>query len=277
MVASTIGPMHDRSVTTLDEQMNTTLRHSLLFSVTAVAIAACGALKSEPQTSYCEAVCNWAVECSGETASLDSCLEATRAANSNCADAENGDLNVVESSLVEDCVETVEAASCEGLTGSVDEQSTATPSAECVASEGSAAVDAYNEARTSTQADGETFCEDIGSSICGHVVDCLVGDFGIDEATEALQAACEATAVSNLVTTCKTVDMEPRYGTDPNVNRITANTCSTTVAELDNSCDVFSADAWPAECAAVVADAEALPGAVGDLISFASEYGVDVP
>ena len=257
--------------------MNTTIRHSLLLSITAASVAACDALKSEPQTSYCEAICDWAVECSGETASLEGCLEATRAANSNCADAENGELNVADSALVEECVESVEGATCEGINGSEAEQTTATPSAECVASEGSAAVDAYNEARVSVQVDGETFCDDIGSSICGHVVDCLVGDFGIDEATDALQAACETTAVSNLVTTCKTVDMEPRYGTDPNVNRITANTCATTVAELNDSCDVFSADAWPAECAAVVADAEALPGAVADLVSFAAEYGVEVP
>ena len=257
--------------------MNTTLRNSLLLLGTTVSIAACDALKSEPQTSYCEAVCDWAVECSGDTASLESCLEATRAANSNCADAENGELNVADSALVEECVETVEAASCEGINGSIEDQTTATPSAECVASEGSAAVDAYNAARTSTQPDGETFCEDIGTSICSHVVDCLVGDFGIDEATDALQSACEATAVSNLVTTCKTVDMEPRYGTDPNVNRITANECSTTVAGLEDSCAVFTEAAWPAECAAVVADAEALPGAVADLISFAAEYGVEVP
>jgi len=257
--------------------MNTTPRHFLLLSVTAATIAACDALKADPQTSYCEAICDWATECSGETASLDSCLEATRAANSNCADAENGELNIANSALVEECVETVEEATCEGINGSIDEQTTATPSAECVASEGSAAVDAYNAARTSTQTDGETFCEDIGTSICGHVVDCLVGDFGIDEATDALQSACEATAVSNLVTTCKTVDMEPRYGTDPNVNRITANECSTTVAELDDSCAVFTEAAWPAECAAVVADAAALPGAVADLISFAADYGVEVP
>ena len=59
--------------------MNTTLRNSLLLLGTTVSIAACDALKSEPQTSYCEAVCDWAVECSGDTASLESCLEATRA------------------------------------------------------------------------------------------------------------------------------------------------------------------------------------------------------
>tara|TARA_B100000575_G_C23036476_1_gene596605 strand:+ start:322 stop:1158 length:837 start_codon:yes stop_codon:yes gene_type:complete len=268
-------------VTTLESDMTSMFRTLLISMPAAASLVACdaakNALESEPQTSYCEAVCDWAVECSGETETLDACLEATRAANSNCADAENGDLNPASRALVEDCVATVEADTCDGLTGSVDAQTTATPSAECVASEGTAAADAYNEARISTQSSGETFCEDLGSSICAQAVDCLIGDFGVDEATDALQSACEATAVSELISTCQTVDLDPSYGTDPNVNRMTANTCSSSIEGLSDSCAVFSADAWPAECGAVIVDAEALPGLVGNLISFANSYGVEVP
>ena len=258
--------------------MNTSFR-TLLFTCSAtIGLVACDAAKDaldgEAQTSYCEAVCEWAVTCNGEEDALDDCLEATRAVNSNCAAAENGELNPASSALVEDCVATVESESCDGMTGSVDAQGAAAPSTECVTSEGTAALETYNEARIAAQPSGEEFCDNLGSAICANVVDCLVGDLGVDEATDALQSACESTAVSELVTTCKTVDLEPGYGTDSNVNRLSANSCAQTVSGLDDSCDVFSADAWPAECGAVVVEASALPALVGNLVSFAEEYGV---
>ena len=268
--------------------MTSTLRNSILFSSATIGLIACGAkdalddassdvLGGDPQTSYCEAVCDWAVECTGDDSTHDACLEATRAADSNCAAAESGELNPASSTLVEDCVATVASDSCDGLNGSVDAQTTATPSTACITSEGVAATETYNAARTSVQSSGADFCDDLGASICANVVDCLVGDFEVDEATDALQAACEESAISALVTTCNGVDLDPSYGTDPNVNRMAANSCADAVGGLESSCDVFSADAWPADCAAVVVDASALPGLVENLVSFADGYGVTVP
>lgn len=263
----------------METNMNAILKTLTLSSFAVIGLSGCDAAKdalsADPQTSYCEAVCDWAVECSGDTSALDACLEATRATNDNCAAAENGELDPANSKLVEDCVATVEADSCDGLTGSVEDQGTAAPSSECIASEGpTVALDAYNEARTSQQAAGDDFCEDLGGSICANVVDCMIGDLGVDEATDALQAACEASAVTALVSTCQDVDLEPAYGADANVNRMSANVCAQGVNGLADSCDVFSGDAWPAECAAVVVEADALPGLVGNLITFAEEYGV---
>lgn len=259
--------------------MNTTLRTMILSASAAIGLSACDAAKDAlsagPQTSYCEAICDWAVECSGDDSTLDECLDATRAANDNCAAAEGGDLDPANSKLVEDCVATVEADSCDGLTGSVEDQGAATPSSECIASEGpTVALDAYNDARTSQQAAGDDFCEDLGGSICANVVDCLIGDFDVDEATDALQAACEASAVTALVSTCQDVDLEPGYGADANVNRMSANVCAQGVSGLADSCDVFSGEAWPAECAAVVVEASALPDLIVNLLAFAEEYGV---
>ena len=118
--------------------MNTTVRTLVFSSSAALSLVACDAAKDalggEAQTSYCEAICDWAAECTGDDSSLDACLEETRAANSNCADAENGDLNPASRKLVEDCVATVESDSCDGLTGSATDQASATPSEECVAS-----------------------------------------------------------------------------------------------------------------------------------------------
>jgi hypothetical protein len=258
--------------------MTSTLRNSILFSAATIGLIACGAAKDalsgEAQTSYCEAVCDWAVECSGEEGALDACLEATRAADSSCADAESGDLNPANSALVEDCVATVDSGDCSGLTGSVAEQTASAPSAACLTSEGAAAPDTYNEARTAVQSSGADFCDDLGASICANIVDCLIGDHGVDDAEDVLLSACEETAVSALVSTCKDVDLDARYGTDPNSNRMAANTCAEAVGGLSDSCEVFSTVAWPTECTAVVVDASALPGLVSDLMDFAAEYGV---
>jgi hypothetical protein len=262
--------------------MTSSLRNILAFSSATFSLAGCDAAKDAAtaaieggaQTSYCEAVCDWAVGCSGEEDALDACLEATRAADATCAGAESGDLEPVDRTLVTECVTSMADDTCEGLTGSVDQQTLAVPSAACLASEGTAAADAYNAARAATQSSGTDFCDDLGTSICAHVVDCLVGDLGVDEATDVLLTACEDTAISALVSSCKGVDLEASYGTDPNLNRMGANTCATTLDGLADSCDVFSAAAWPAECGAVVVDASALPGMVSGLLSFAESYGV---
>ena len=268
--------------------MTSTLRNSLIISSVTIGMMACGAkdaiddasgdvLGSEPQTSYCEAVCDWAVGCTGDDSALESCLEDTRAADSNCAAAESGDINPASSTLLEDCVTSVASDSCDGLNGSIDAQTTATPSTACVTSEGDAAIETYNAARVSVQPSGEEFCTDLGSTICAHAVDCLVGDFDVEDVDNALQGLCESTAISALVSTCNDVDLEPSYGTEPNVNRMGANSCAEAVGGLSDSCAVFSEEAWPADCASVVVDASALPGLVENLVTFASDHGVTVP
>ncbi len=268
--------------------MNTTLRNSLIISSTIIGLVACGAaedaknaadgtdaLTGDPQTSYCEAVCDWAVDCSGESDSLESCLEATRAVDSNCAAAESGDLNLASGQLVEDCVATVEADNCDGLTGSIDAQGIATPSTECITSEGVAATETYNEARASVQPSGDVFCEDLGAQICSHVVDCLVGE-NSELVSDTLQDLCVNGPIAGVITSCQAVDLEVGYGTDSNPNRLAANVCSNTMSGLEDSCDVFTADAWPPECTGSVIEATELVELATSLASFASEQGVEL-
>ena len=268
--------------------MNTTLRNSLIISSTLIGLVACSAaedvknaadstdaLSSDPQTSYCEAVCDWAVDCSGESDALESCLEATRAVDANCGAAESGELNMASGQLVEDCVATVDADNCDGLTGSIDAQGTATPSTECITSEGVAATDAYNEARTSVQPSGEAFCEDLGAQICSHVVDCLVGQ-NSELVSDTLQDLCVNGPIAGVITSCQAVDLEVGYGTDSNANRFAANVCSNTMSGLENSCDVFTTEAWPPECTGSVIEASALVELATNLATFASEQGVEL-
>ena len=200
--------------------MTFTVRNTILFSSATIGLIACGAAKDvlsgDPQTSYCEAVCDWAVGCTEESDLLDACLEATRAEDSNCADAESGEIDPATSTLVEDCVATVEADSCNGLTGSQTEQAAATPSAECL---GASTIDTYNVARSSAQTSGAAFCDDLGTNICSHVVECLVADRGVEDAEDTLQSTCETTVLGLMVSNCKTVDLDPSYGGDSNINR----------------------------------------------------------
>jgi len=260
--------------------MTSTLRNSILFSLATIGLIACGAAKDalngDAQTSYCEAVCDWAVECSGEEGALDACLEATRAADSNCAAAENGELNPASSTLVEDCVATVDSDSCDGLTGSIDAQGTATPSTACITSEGTSATATYDAARTAVQPSGAEFCDDLGETICSHVVDCLVGE-NSELVSDTLQAACVDGPISGIVTSCNAVDLEVGYGTDANPNRLSANVCSNTLNGLDDSCAVFTADAWPPECVGSVVEVSELASVVEQLISLAADNGVELP
>jgi hypothetical protein len=260
--------------------MTSTLRNSILFSSATIGLIACGAAKDaldgEGQTSYCEAVCDWAVDCSGDESALDACLTATRAADAGCADAESGDLDPATSTLVEDCVATVESDSCDGLTGSIEAQGSATPSTECITSEGTAATETYDAARTAVQPSGAEFCDDLGETICSHVVDCLVGE-NSELVSDTLQAACVDGPISGIVTSCNAVDLEVGYGTDANPNRLSANVCSNTLDGLSDSCDVFTADAWPPECVGSVVEASELASVVDQLITLAADNGVELP
>ena len=130
----------------------------------------------------------------------------------------------------------------------------------------------YNAARVSVQSSGDEFCTDLGSSICAQAVDCIAGDLGSDDATEGLQELCESTVISPLVSTCQGKDLDPSYGTSPNASRMSANTCAASVNDGD-SCDIFTADAWSPECAAIGVDAEIITS----LIDFAAAEGVTVP
>ena len=82
------------------------------------------ALDGEPQTSYCEALCDWAVSCAEGESSLstdemmDACLADTRASDPKCADAEAGELSIDKALILTECTNAVSDMECSGLTGS---------------------------------------------------------------------------------------------------------------------------------------------------------------
>ncbi len=262
--------------------MNKTFSSSFVIALTVVGLTACAEDEKggSGAGSYCEALCDWAADCAGDALGKKEakkrCLEATRAADSNCADAESGDLDPVSQAAVDKCVESFDDRACDDITGDETDVATGTPPSECVTSEGSAAVDAYNDGRAAAQPTGDELCDDIGATICAHAVDCLIGDYGVSEAEDALQEACEATVTADMVSNCKDVGLDVGYGDDINANRIAADDCSTELNGLDDSCQIFTEDAWPASCGGSVIDADDLPALAGSLVGFASDYGVSL-
>ena len=259
--------------------MKKTLSSSFVIALTIVGLTACAEdEKGGGSDSYCEAMCDWAADCAGDALgkkeAKSRCLEAARAADSKCADAESGDLDPVSQAAVDKCVDAFDGKSCDDITGSETDVATATPPGACVTSEGTAAVDAYNDGRAASQQTGDEICDDIGATICAHAIDCLIGDFGVEEAEDVLQEACENTVTAAMVANCKEVGLDVGYGDETNPNRIAADDCSTELNGLDDSCDIFTEDAWPATCGGSVISVDDLPGLIEGLAGFAADNGV---
>jgi len=260
--------------------MNKIFYTSLALTLSLVGLAGCAEEEkgSGAAGSYCEALCDWAADCAGDALGTNEaksrCLDAARAADSNCADAEAGDLNPVSQAAVDSCIDAFDGKSCDDITGAEEDVATATPPAECVTSEGEAAVDAYNDGRAAAQPTGDEVCDDNGSTICAHAVECLIGSFGVDKAEEELQDACEAAVTADLVSNCKDVGLDVGYGSATNPNRIAADDCSEGLNGLSDSCDIFTSDAYPASCGGSVIDADDLPGLASSLVDFAGDNGV---
>jgi len=252
-----------------------------------VALAACSTSK-EDQPSYCEAVCDWAVQCAAaertvdETALRDQCLESTRAADASCADAENKDLNPAESTALSECTDAVDSAAssgdCGAFTGSLDEIKAGTAPAECIASEGDAAQDTFDAAQDTTAETNDELCERLSDSFCTQIESCVLGALGIDTTSEISQDLIDAAggtphdacmvAVDSQTQSCKSDSLyEPEAGTtDVNTARQGARECLADFVSL--SCDDLFAGNLPATCAGAFSSKD-------DVTAFASAL-VDV-
>jgi len=264
--------------------MTKTFSTSLAIAIAIVGLTACAEEEKGGGAagSYCEALCDWAADCAGEALgkkeSKKRCLEAARAADSKCADDEDG-MDIARDAIAGPCIDAFDGRDCDDLTGSEEDVATAAPPAECVTSEGSDAVDAYNEGLSASQPTGDELCEDIGTTICEHMIACFVGDHDLsaaDEALDALQAACESQVTGDMVSNCKDVGLDAGYGADTNAGRVAADDCSGELSGLEDSCDIFSEDAYPATCVGSVLTAEELANVLVNAAEFATENGVSL-
>jgi hypothetical protein len=230
----------------------------------AALLGGCSLVKSEPQRSYCEAVCDWAVGCVSVEREVDleamraSCVSAAEAVDPACADASAGALDPLTSEALSACTEAIDASAsageCDGFTGSIDDIKTATTAPEC-ASEGAAAQEVITAAQSSTAETNEELCTRFSESFCLKAESCILGDYAGEIPQEAIDAAggtpydlCVA-GVSAITNECVSSD---RYAPeesldDVNLARQAARECLIGFDAL--TCDEIFSGEMPELCA----------------------------
>jgi hypothetical protein len=228
------------------------------------------ALDDGPKTSYCESLCDWAVECADGVSELskaemvERCDEATNESDAACADAEAGGLALDDAILLSECTDAVQDMSCDGLIGDETDVLTGIPPMACAgygASDPEGLVGTYNEARNAVMQTGAELCDSVVDEMCGAMVDCLMGDHDVDEAADWLLEQCTDTAFGAFNDRCKESGLyDQTLPLDVNPNRWAVERCVDGFDEAD-ACDPTS---WPAECAGAFTpiDGEDLSGLV---------------
>ncbi len=252
------------------------------------------AVDGEPQTSYCEALCDWAVTCHEADRDIDvdsvrsACIADTSALDGDCAKAESGDLDAAGSLAVGECTDAIESAEtandCDAFTGRIDAIKTGTPPADC-ATLGTDAQGTYDGARESTQEAGGDMCDRYASTYCERLTTCLIGDFNVpQEAIDNIgepQDLCEERLAGIFTDSCKADGLyDPAASlTDVNLVREAARDCIPALADMTCS-DMLSGN-FPPVCAGTFVDQQqALDFATGllDVACMFNDFaGVSIP
>jgi hypothetical protein len=241
------------------------------------------AVEGGPQTSYCESLCDWAVDCAGDETSLSAdemmsrCSDATHEVDEVCADAEAGTMEATDVLINNECVAKVEVMSCDGLVGGkVDVIAGRPPEATCIGAYGVLATgdpeDAYhtyNAARNAVLVTGDELCQDVTVGLCSGLIGCgpELSDDLADEAMDRCMAA-----MSGFNDSCKTEGLyDQDLPIDYNINRGYAVSCVDALAESDSIC---SPSSWIdiASCAGAFVDPLSGTSLLDTLMGGASSY-----
>ena len=239
--------------------MNRTLRF-----VGLIALLSCKG-DGEKSKSYCEALCDWAVTCGAaertvdEAAERQECLDATRAVDASCADAEAGELNPADRAILDPCVAAVDEAAaageCSAFTGTIDELKTGVTPTECAA-QGADAQGTYDAARDAITETGDELCQRFTDTFCRRAEECVLGDFGgqiPQAATDELGTPfdlCVQALDPAFTGECKSTALyaQEEDFTEANVPRQAARDCVTGFAAV--TCEqLFSGTEVPETCA----------------------------
>ena len=231
------------------------------------------ALEAGPQTSYCTALCDWAVACAEDERAIEDadavyadCLEATYAADSSCAEADEGTLDVASATALTACTDALEDASsegeCGGHTGSIDDIKAGTTVPECAA-QGADAQAVYDASRDSTAESSDELCDRYTLTFCESLDECVVGEVYsgdipqevVDELGGTPVDLCVA-GLSAITDQCKSDSLyEPEAEIDDlNTARQGARECLNGIVEL--TCDELFSGEVPKLCAAAFSSAE---------------------
>ena len=235
---------------------------------------------SEPQTSYCEALCDWAVECHAADRDVDAaalqaeCIAATEASDPSCADAASG-LGPADAKLTSECTDAIAAqqtaGECAAFTGRIDEQAQELAPAECV-SQGTGAQDTFDAARDATAEGNDEMCERFADTFCQATDVCVRAELGaeVDAIIEAVgyspYESCRTKTDSNTQACLAEAQYAPGESiTDPNAQREFAREC---LGDFDSvTCDQLLGGQLSPTCAGALEDPTAYTGALASVLT----------
>ncbi len=248
----------------------TMFRSSVLTGVVLAGGTGCSAieklvdaLEGGPQVSYCESLCDWAVECAVEAESSISreemearCEEATNAADADCARAEAGDLNPDEILILNECTADVDEMTCDGLSGIEGRP----PELSCIVAYGglsdASSIDwtdptaiadvkayaTYNAARNAVLVTGGELCDEITEELCSSLVSCSP-DYDSEASDDLQELAMDSCmdALSGFNSGCKSKGLyDQDLPIDYNPARGWAQDCVDALAVSDSLCEPSS-------------------------------------
>lgn len=223
---------------------------------------------TEPQTSYCEALCERAVSCeesyrdNTSDTLYEDCLAEAEAANEDCAAQSKDGVNAASSAVLTECTDAIAAdGECADQTGSYDELALGAPPASCATQ--TAAVETYTAARYGAWETGDELCGRFTNAWCARLDACLISSLGDipDEVYEQLgndaTGLClESSGISSFATSCASDSLYARETaiTDVNTARQGARECLGGLDAL--SCDAVLSGDLPKTCAAAFTDTD---------------------
>lgn len=267
------------------------VRTGVFRSLGALVLLSCGGDK-EPEKSYCEALCDWAVGCAAtertfdQATELQECIDATHAVDASCEQAEAGELDPTEAAIVQPCVTAVDEAAaagqCDAFTGTLDEIKAGVTPTEC-ATTGTDAQATYDAAQDAVIETGDELCQRFTETFCHRADECILGDFGgqiPQEATDALGTPfdlCVASLAPAFTDDCKAQQLYAQEVdlTDANVPRQAARDCVTNFAAVTCE-DLFSGE-MPQTCAGSFTTTDQALAVATALYDMYQQYGEYLP
>ena len=220
--------------------------------------------KSTPQTSYCEALCDWATECAAGERDVDEslgtdCLTLTEAADADCEIASTEGLTI-GSGLLTTCTDAVAAESaadeCGGFTGTIDELKLGTTPTDC-STQGTDAQTTFEAARDAVTETNDQLCSRFTLTYCEAMDACLVSELGDipdsvwDTLGGSAVALCEESpGIASFTTSCTADELYlPEASLDDvNTARQGARECMRGFGEV--TCDELLSGDIPKTCTA---------------------------
>lgn len=255
--------------------------------IALAAILSCKGGGGEADRSYCDALCDWAVECHATERTIDSaarhesCLAATSQVDASCADADAGTLDPASAALLQTCVQAVDdlaaAGECSAFVGTIDEIKLGAPPQDCI-SQGADAQATFDAARDATVETGDELCQRFTDTFCLRAEECVLGDFGgqiPQEATDQLGTPfehCVNLLEPAFTGECKSQALyaEEQSLTDANLPRQAAREC---LRGFDGiTCEQIFAGTVPQTCAGAFTTEEQAVGFASALYQLSDDF-----